>query len=158
MAFLQGRPNYTLFSIQRKLVPVLLANYAVWPIAHLVNFKFIPSSQRILYINVCQVSGSDLWNAFLDLVGSLGTLPSVGPCSHLMHLDKPKGKLRTFCRIQLNLCKYLRLGLDSLLLSLFHRCFGAHICLPARPEQIDSKRLAAKMLLMVKCWHKCWLL
>ena len=52
---LQGRPSYSLISIQKKLIPVLLANYAVWPIAHLINFKFIPSSQRILYINFCQV-------------------------------------------------------------------------------------------------------
>ena len=32
------------------------ANYKLWPLAHLVNFAFIPSSQRILYTNVIAVS------------------------------------------------------------------------------------------------------
>ena len=41
--------------IQSKLIPMMLANYALWPVAHLINFKFIPSSQRILYINCVQV-------------------------------------------------------------------------------------------------------
>lgn len=45
-----------LASIQQKLVKVLLTNYAVWPLAHLVNFRFVPTSQRILYINACQVA------------------------------------------------------------------------------------------------------
>jgi len=62
MCCLEGRPQHTIYSIQKKLIPVLLANYAVWPIAHLINFKFIPSSQRILYINACQV----LWSSYLS--------------------------------------------------------------------------------------------
>ena len=33
---------------------MMIANYAVWPVAHLINFKFVPSQQRILYINCCQ--------------------------------------------------------------------------------------------------------
>jgi len=36
-------------------VKTLLANYAMWPLAHIINFKFIPSKQRILYINCVQV-------------------------------------------------------------------------------------------------------
>lgn len=34
----------------------------VWPAAHIINFKFVPSSQRILYINTIQVG----YNAFLS--------------------------------------------------------------------------------------------
>lgn len=34
----------------------------MWPLAHVVNFKFVPSSQRILYINTIQVG----YNAFLS--------------------------------------------------------------------------------------------
>ena len=41
-------------AIQSKLVPMMIANYAVWPVAHLINFKFVPPQQRILYINCCQ--------------------------------------------------------------------------------------------------------
>jgi protein Mpv17 len=59
---LEGRPDKILSSIQRKLVPMLLTNYAVWPIAHIINFKYIPSSQRILYINCCQI----LWSAYMS--------------------------------------------------------------------------------------------
>ena len=33
----------------------MVANFAIWPLAHLINFKFVPSSQRILYINSVQV-------------------------------------------------------------------------------------------------------
>lgn len=68
MCCLEGRPQYTIISIQKKLIPVLLANYAVWPIAHLINFKFIPSSQRILYINACQV----LWSSYLSACQAQG--------------------------------------------------------------------------------------
>ena len=42
-------------AIHSKLVPMMIANYAVWPIAHIINFKFVPPQQRILYINCCQV-------------------------------------------------------------------------------------------------------
>jgi protein Mpv17 len=41
--------------VQSKLIPSLKANYLIWPAAHLINFAFIPSSQRILYINVINV-------------------------------------------------------------------------------------------------------
>jgi len=34
---------------------MMIANYAVWPIAHVINFKFVAPQQRILYINCCQV-------------------------------------------------------------------------------------------------------
>lgn len=34
---------------------MMVANFAIWPLAHLINFKFVPSSQRILYINSVQV-------------------------------------------------------------------------------------------------------
>lgn len=51
----QGHPSLIIPTIKAKLVKTLLANYAMWPLAHIINFKFIPSSQRILYINCVQV-------------------------------------------------------------------------------------------------------
>ena len=30
-------------------------SWKVWPLAHAINFRFIPSSQRVLYINTIQV-------------------------------------------------------------------------------------------------------
>ena len=38
-----------------KFWPTLLAGYAVWPLAHVINFRFIPNSQRVLYINAVNV-------------------------------------------------------------------------------------------------------
>jgi protein Mpv17 len=46
---------------------MLLANYALWPIAHLINFKFVPSEQRILYINCVQI----IWSAYLSNLASV---------------------------------------------------------------------------------------
>jgi hypothetical protein len=51
----QNHPENILPAIQAKLVPMMIANYAVWPIAHIINFKFVAPQQRILYINCCQV-------------------------------------------------------------------------------------------------------
>ena len=43
---------------QDKYVSTLLAGYTVWPLVHVINFRFIPSSQRVLYINCVQASPS----------------------------------------------------------------------------------------------------
>lgn len=50
---------------------MLLANYAIWPLAHLINFRFVPSQQRILYINAVQV--------IADQLQSDSTVPSLLP-------------------------------------------------------------------------------
>ena len=41
--------------LQDKVVPTLLANYAVWPLAHALNFYYVPTEQRILYNNFIAV-------------------------------------------------------------------------------------------------------
>ncbi len=41
--------------IREKLVKTILAGYMVWPAAHVVNFRFVPSDLRVLYINGVQV-------------------------------------------------------------------------------------------------------
>lgn len=41
----------------------------MWPIAHVINFKFVPSSQRILYINTIQIG----YNAFLSTMTNKNT-------------------------------------------------------------------------------------
>ena len=42
------------------------SSWTVWPIAHAINFKFIPNSQRVLYINTIQI----FYNCFLSIIGS----------------------------------------------------------------------------------------
>lgn len=43
-------------TVKSKLKPTLLANWTVWPLAHVINFALVPPAQRILYINVVNVS------------------------------------------------------------------------------------------------------
>ena len=40
---------------QAKLVPTIVANYVLWPAAHFVNFRFVPTEHRILYNNCVSV-------------------------------------------------------------------------------------------------------
>jgi Mpv17 / PMP22 family len=53
---LQGQPGAIVPTVKEKLVPTLKAGYALWPVAHLINFRFVPQEQRVLYVNVVQVS------------------------------------------------------------------------------------------------------
>lgn len=41
-------------------------SWKVWPLAHAINFRFIPSSQRVLYINSIQVG----YNCFLSIISN----------------------------------------------------------------------------------------
>ena len=37
--------------VQAKLPNTMLANWCLWPIAHTINFYYVPTNQRILYNN-----------------------------------------------------------------------------------------------------------
>lgn len=65
---LEGHPELAFSTIQSELVPTLVANYALWPLAHLINFRFVPSQQRILYINAVQI----LWTSYLSNLAANG--------------------------------------------------------------------------------------
>lgn len=78
MALLEGaRGSQVAEGVKAKLKPTLLANWTVWPIAHVINFALVPPAQRILYINVINVSGRGRSRA---LNGVQGTNASVA-CS-----------------------------------------------------------------------------
>eukprot|EP00191_Tetraselmis_sp_GSL018_P018094 CAMPEP_0177589916 /NCGR_PEP_ID=MMETSP0419_2-20121207/7092_1 /TAXON_ID=582737 /ORGANISM="Tetraselmis sp., Strain GSL018" /LENGTH=208 /DNA_ID=CAMNT_0019080369 /DNA_START=265 /DNA_END=891 /DNA_ORIENTATION=+ len=62
-----GQPQSIVESIQAKLLPTLLANWVVWPVAHYFNFRYVPLEQRILFNNSIMV----LWTAILSAL-SLG--------------------------------------------------------------------------------------
>ena len=47
--------------MQAKVMPTLLANWAMWPLAHYINFKYVPTDGRILYNNCIAVA----WCAIL---------------------------------------------------------------------------------------------
>eukprot|EP00179_Madagascaria_erythrocladioides_P006869 CAMPEP_0198323168 /NCGR_PEP_ID=MMETSP1450-20131203/11484_1 /TAXON_ID=753684 ORGANISM="Madagascaria erythrocladiodes, Strain CCMP3234" /NCGR_SAMPLE_ID=MMETSP1450 /ASSEMBLY_ACC=CAM_ASM_001115 /LENGTH=274 /DNA_ID=CAMNT_0044026849 /DNA_START=45 /DNA_END=869 /DNA_ORIENTATION=+ len=41
-------------------------SWKVWPLVHTINFRFIPTEQRLLYINTIQVA----YNVFLSFIGN----------------------------------------------------------------------------------------
>ena len=53
---LQGETSQVPTKLKDKFVPTLIASYTLWPAAHAINFKFVPSQQRILYTNIVSVS------------------------------------------------------------------------------------------------------
>ena len=53
---LQGETSQVPTKMRDKFVPTLIASYTLWPAAHAINFKFVPSQQRILYTNIVSVS------------------------------------------------------------------------------------------------------
>lgn len=52
--------------IKRDLMKQVTGSWTVWPLAHAINFKFIPTSQRVLYINSIQI----FYNCFLSIIGT----------------------------------------------------------------------------------------
>lgn len=56
----------TVKKIKRDLMKQVTGSWTVWPIAHAINFRFIPNSQRILYINSIQI----FYNCFLSIIGN----------------------------------------------------------------------------------------
>lgn len=43
------------------LIPVVLAQYCVWPLAQFLSFKYCPPALRVLYADAISV----FWNLFL---------------------------------------------------------------------------------------------
>lgn len=67
MASLEGSKREEVVQlVKSKLKPTLLANWTVWPIAHVINFALVPPAQRILYINVVNIA----WTAFMSHMAS----------------------------------------------------------------------------------------
>jgi len=52
--------------IRNDLMTQVTGSWTVWPVAHAINFRFIPSSQRVLYINTIQI----FYNCFLSIIGN----------------------------------------------------------------------------------------
>mmetsp|Transcript_25440 Transcript_25440/g.55236 ORF Transcript_25440/g.55236 Transcript_25440/m.55236 type:complete len:232 (+) Transcript_25440:122-817(+) len=59
---LEGRPALAWADWRAKIGPGLTANYMLWPLVNLVNFRFVPSEQRILFVSCFGV----LWAALLS--------------------------------------------------------------------------------------------
>lgn len=55
---LEGHPEKLLEVLREKYLKTVLVGYILWPLAHIINFRFVPNDLRILYVNVVQVSAS----------------------------------------------------------------------------------------------------
>lgn len=55
-ALLEGRSTaYLRAQLRAKFLPTLVKGFALWPAAHLINFRYVPNPMRILYVNMIQV-------------------------------------------------------------------------------------------------------
>jgi protein Mpv17 len=59
---LEGRPEAIMSVIQAKLLPIYLANLGVWPLFHLINFRYVAPEQRILFNNIVAIA----WTTYLS--------------------------------------------------------------------------------------------
>ena len=48
------------------LLPTLATGTAFWPAVNMVNFLYVPSAWRVLYVNGCGL----IWNAYLSYMNS----------------------------------------------------------------------------------------
>jgi len=82
MGFMEGRHFQGVFDKYSEMfVPAILANWQVWPIAQLVNFRFMPLAFRVPFSASCGV----LWTLYLSLLNARG-----GPAEH----HAPAGAIR----------------------------------------------------------------
>jgi len=58
--------GYVIHKTKSELLTQVTGSWKVWPVAHAINFRFIPSSQRVLYINTIQIG----YNCFLSLISN----------------------------------------------------------------------------------------
>ena len=52
--------------VRNELLTAVTGSWKVWPLAHTINFRFVPSSQRVLYINSIQIG----YNCFLSIISN----------------------------------------------------------------------------------------
>ena len=58
--------GYVVDKVQNELMTQVTGSWKVWPVAHAINFRFIPTQQRVLYINSIQIG----YNCFLSLISN----------------------------------------------------------------------------------------
>lgn len=75
MKVLEGTPETVLPTLRSRLLPTLMASYMIWPLAHIINFSLVPSSQRVLYVNCIAV----LWTAYMSHMVNSGSKQGDSP-------------------------------------------------------------------------------
>jgi len=141
-----GQSDKITQTLKDKFWPTLLAGYAVWPLAHVINFRFIPNSQRVLYINAVNVSCLVYHNAMYSY-----TCVSWLMC--LSALDVPHLYCDIYCLFQAYLsCRWYRqfdlqslAALSSLCqgLCVLQVCWNVFLCKLASSGPPDESRIKA---------------
>lgn len=60
---LEGRPDLVQASLETSFLPLIKAQWTVWPLAHAINFRFVPTEQRVRFF-VCRVDRSCALRSF----------------------------------------------------------------------------------------------
>ena len=72
--------------VEKDLWASVKGSWTVWPVAHAINFRFIPNEQRLLYINSVQVRWSLVgWLGCVRVGGCKGNAPKLRPLT--VYLD-----------------------------------------------------------------------
>ena len=67
LGFAEGKkPDEIVEKIKADLPTAVVGSWSYWIPAHIVNFRFIPGEQRLLYINAMQI----MYNIFLSFIGN----------------------------------------------------------------------------------------
>eukprot|EP00026_Physarum_polycephalum_P016203 Phypoly_transcript_17062.p1 GENE.Phypoly_transcript_17062~~Phypoly_transcript_17062.p1 ORF type:complete len:219 (+),score=29.04 Phypoly_transcript_17062:155-811(+) len=67
LPLLEGKPPSAIKDrLKSDFTPILLTNWTVWPAAQYVNFAYIPTDQRVLYVTTLGI----VWNSFLSYMGN----------------------------------------------------------------------------------------
>eukprot|EP01006_Ploeotia_vitrea_P001064 TRINITY_DN104139_c0_g1_i1.p2 TRINITY_DN104139_c0_g1~~TRINITY_DN104139_c0_g1_i1.p2 ORF type:complete len:215 (+),score=110.30 TRINITY_DN104139_c0_g1_i1:30-647(+) len=67
-ALLEGHfdVDYIAGKFKNDFFDILKVNWVVWPVAQLINFRYVPLSHRVLFVNCVNVG----WSAFLSYMGT----------------------------------------------------------------------------------------
>lgn len=49
-------PNFILSKMKRNIGIAVLGSWFIWPLGHLINFKFVPAQYRLMYMNFVQLA------------------------------------------------------------------------------------------------------
>ena len=67
MGIMEGKTkNEIVEEMGRSWLPTYIVDWTVWPAAQLINFMFVPSRFRVLYVSVCTLG----WNVYLSGVST----------------------------------------------------------------------------------------
>lgn len=71
--------------------PALITNWQVWPLAQVINFRFMPLAYRVPFQSSCGV----FWTLYLSILNSRYYLPLSGSLSPLLTRRAERNRYKT---------------------------------------------------------------